>query len=59
MKTILITGASSGIGLATARKVSSGNRLILCSRSAEDLKKIKKELKLVAADVQTYKRLIP
>jgi len=43
MKTILITGASSGIGLACARKLSGGNKLILCSRSLAALENIKSE----------------
>jgi NADP-dependent 3-hydroxy acid dehydrogenase YdfG len=43
MKTILITGASSGIGLACTRKLSSGNKLILCSRNLSALENIKSE----------------
>jgi len=41
MKTILITGASSGIGLACAKTLAHGNRLILCSRNLAKLKDIK------------------
>jgi len=44
MQTILITGASSGIGLACAKKLSSENRLILCSRNLSKLENIKSEL---------------
>lgn len=44
MKTILITGASSGIGLACVRKLSNKHKLILCSRSLSKLKNIKAEL---------------
>lgn len=44
MKTILITGASSGIGLACAKRLASGNKLILCSRNLSELEKIKSEL---------------
>lgn len=43
MKTILITGASSGIGLACTRKLSGENKLILCSRSLSALENIKSE----------------
>ena len=44
-KTILITGASSGIGLATARLLASqGARLLLASRNAEALGKVAAEL---------------
>lgn len=45
MKTILITGATSGIGKATAERFAKeGNRLIICGRRAEVLNKIKEEL---------------
>lgn len=44
-KTILITGATSGIGLATARLLASqGARLILASRNTEALGKVAAEL---------------
>jgi len=44
-KTILITGASSGIGLATARLLASqGARLLLASRNAEALGALAAEL---------------
>lgn len=46
IKTILITGASSGFGEATARLLSDrGFRLILVARRIEKLKKLKNELK--------------
>jgi NAD(P)-dependent dehydrogenase (short-subunit alcohol dehydrogenase family) len=44
-KTILITGASSGIGLATARLLASqGAHLLLASRNVEALAKVAMEL---------------
>jgi len=46
MKTVFITGATSGIGLATARRFAKeGNyNLVLCGRRAERLESLKKEL---------------
>ncbi len=41
MKTVLITGATSGIGLACARKfAANGDRLILTGRKVEKLEAI-------------------
>lgn len=44
-KTVLITGATSGIGKATARILAENNyRIIICGRRAERLSELKKEL---------------
>ena len=44
-QTIVITGASSGIGLATARMAASrGARVVLSSRNADDLRRATEEI---------------
>lgn len=44
MKTALITGATSGIGMATAKRISKDFRLIICGRRQQRLDELKNEL---------------
>ena len=53
-KTVLITGATSGIGLGCARKfAANGDRLILTGRNAQRLEEVRKELAAKGTDVLT------
>lgn len=53
-KTVLITGATSGIGLGCARKfAANGDRLILTGRNKERLEEIRMELTAKGTDVLT------
>jgi NADP-dependent 3-hydroxy acid dehydrogenase YdfG len=55
-KTALITGASSGIGKATARAFAKANiNLILCGRREEELKMLKEELSSEKVSVTTLR----
>ncbi|MCO6495160.1 MAG: SDR family NAD(P)-dependent oxidoreductase [Bacteroidetes bacterium] len=44
MKTVIITGASSGIGQAIARKLAKDFKLIICGRRQDRLNELKTEL---------------
>ena len=53
-RTVLITGATSGIGLGCARKFAqNGDRLILTARNAQRLGEIAEELKAQGVEVLT------
>ena len=55
MKTILITGASSGIGEACAKRFAQEKtHLVLTARSLEKLERLKKELETEEARVDVY-----
>ena len=55
-KVIIITGASSGIGLACAREFAQrGAKLVLAARSAEKLAEIQDELKAAGSEVISVK----
>ncbi|MEP1741433.1 MAG: SDR family NAD(P)-dependent oxidoreductase [Kangiellaceae bacterium] len=58
MKTILLTGATDGIGLETAKQlVSQGHQVLLHGRSEEKLRDMVKVLKAISSEakIQTYR----
>lgn len=55
-KVVIVTGASSGIGLATAREFASrGSKVVLAARSEEALFQIENELKRNGCDAYAIK----
>lgn len=54
MKTALITGASSGIGWATAKALAEDFRLILCGRRQERLEQLAHELVDTPTQILTF-----
>ncbi|MCB1611545.1 MAG: SDR family oxidoreductase [Lysobacterales bacterium] len=54
-KVVLITGGSSGIGLATAKKVAAaGARTLICARGLEDLEKAKAEIEAETKNAKVF-----
>jgi NAD(P)-dependent dehydrogenase (short-subunit alcohol dehydrogenase family) len=54
-RVVVITGATSGIGLETARKVAAaGAKTIICARKQEELDATQAELRAAGGDVHAY-----
>lgn len=54
-KTVLITGGSSGIGLATAKKLApTGARLLIVGRDGEKLERATREIEALGGQIGTY-----
>lgn len=53
-KLTVITGGSSGLGLAAAHCLASETALLLCARKAQGLEKAKAELETLGAEVYTF-----
>ena len=55
-RTIVITGASAGIGAATARRLASGNQLVLAARREKELAEVAAETHGLAVATDVTKR---
>jgi NAD(P)-dependent dehydrogenase (short-subunit alcohol dehydrogenase family) len=53
-KITVITGGSSGLGLAAARCMCSESPVLLCARGMDKLEQVKKELETFGAEVYVY-----
>ena len=54
-KVVLVTGGSSGIGLATAHKLAeAGAVTLICGRDAEKLEKAQRDIRATGFDVKVY-----